>query len=385
MKTIPILPVEAYLSQQWFDKEQELIFSKTWQFAGFREELEAHGDYITVQAGLNNIIIIVDETGQLSAYHNMCKHRGAQLLRAVGNTKKIITCPYHDWSYNIDGKCCSIPNKKSEFPDVDIDSVKLKKASVAIWKSMIFVHPDENAESLESWLDVADEYTGPHHPENLYEYENTKEVTEIDANWKIVAENFMDVYHLSHLHSGTLNMYDHKKHKSGFIGNHFYFYEPMVEEYRKNLHKYSPYPPIGHIPMEKNGAYTPLIFPNLGLGESESSWSTFHIKPVSPEKTIVEVRSKFVATNNEYEFYDQAKSSDKFWSGKIRGKYGTDDENDPMESGNFMMEDKYACEQMQKSLKSPHFEVTHTAKHLEEAIRDFQSLIKKWMETGGEE
>ena len=113
-----VLPVEAYTSQEWFDKEMKHIFSKTWQFAGLVEDVAEPGDYISVQAGLNNIFIVKGRDQRLRAFHNMCRHRGTQLLRAVGKGKKAITCPYHDWTYSLEGKLVSIPKKEEEFPDL---------------------------------------------------------------------------------------------------------------------------------------------------------------------------------------------------------------------------------------------------------------------------
>ncbi|NES72016.1 MAG: Rieske (2Fe-2S) protein, partial [Okeania sp. SIO2D1] len=115
--TKPILPIEAYTSQHWFDREQETIFSQTWQFAGFVEDLSESGDYLTVQAGVNNILVLLDDKKQMRAFHNICRHRGTQLLRTSGKRKKFIACPYHDWTYNLDGNLVAVPECKTQFPD----------------------------------------------------------------------------------------------------------------------------------------------------------------------------------------------------------------------------------------------------------------------------
>lgn len=88
------LPVEAYTSQEWFDREQRLIFSRSWRFAGLVEDVPGPGHYISVQAGLNNLFIVMGRDHRLRAFHNICRHRGTQLIRAVGKTQKALTCPY---------------------------------------------------------------------------------------------------------------------------------------------------------------------------------------------------------------------------------------------------------------------------------------------------
>lgn len=375
---MPVLPVEAYTTQEWFDKEQELIFSKTWQFAGFVEDVKDPGDYVTVQAGLNNILVVRGRDQRLRAFHNLCRHRGTQLLRAVGKTQKAITCPYHDWTYSLQGDLISIPAKEREFPDLDMSQFCLHKASVETWRGMLWVHPDPQAESLMTWFDGIFDYLGPHQPEKLVEYDGTREKHQIQANWKIVVENYIDGYHLAHLHAETLYMYDHARIEAGFVGPHFMFYEPLTDAYLDEVEKKAPFPLIDHVPKEKVGAYVPMLFPNLGLSETESSWSIFHVMPVAPDRTIVEIRSKLMPMSG-WDYMKQGLSSYLHFNWKSGAKYNNDAPDDPMASGDFMAEDMYACEQQQKSLKSPLFSVGATAREGEASVRTYQSIIEQYV------
>lgn len=380
-KRMPILPVEAYTSQDWFDKEQELIFGNTWQFAGFVEDIQDPGDYITVQCGYQNILIVKGRDQRLRAFHNLCRHRGTQLLRAVGKKQKALTCPYHDWTYNLSGELINVPEKEKEFPDLELDKICLHKASVDIWRGMIWVHPNPNAIAIVKWFEGCQEYLGPHNPSRLIEYPDTTYEKIIKANWKIVVENYIDVYHLAHLHSHTLNMYDHAKAEFGFVGDHYMFWEPLVKDYSENLEQLIPFKKIKEMTDEHLGAYVPWLFPSLGLAESESSWATFQVIPLAPDKTNVIVRMK-LEEMTDWEYQKQGTKSRKNWE-KIFGKqtkYTSSDPQDPMSSGDFMQEDIYVCEQQQKSLKNPLFSVAKTAKKGESTIRQFQEIVQKWME-----
>ncbi|MDY8137992.1 aromatic ring-hydroxylating dioxygenase subunit alpha [Aquimarina sp. 2201CG5-10] len=384
-----ILPVEAYTTQEWFDLEMKNIFSKTWQFAGLAEDVSEPGDYISVQAGLNNIFIVKGRDHRLRAFHNMCRHRGTQLLRAVGKNKKAITCPYHDWTYDLEGKLISIPKQKEEFPELQGElhkcGLNLHEASVDIFKGMLFVHPDKNASNIMEFFGEVEPYLGPHIVEELVEYKEKGDepfyVKEIKANWKIIVENYIDHYHLAHLHEGTLNMYDHAKAEFGWVGPHYWFYEPLVPDYANNVKNAAPYPLINSVPEDKIGAYVPWLFPNIGITEGESAWNTFHVTPLAPDRTLVVIRSK-VMNVSEWEFTKQyTKSSmNKIWQHYgNKGKYDGDT-NDPMASGDFMAEDVYACEQQQKSLKSPFFSIGAQAQRGEFAVSKFQSVVKEWVE-----
>ncbi len=369
------LPKKAYTSEQWFQLEQEKIFEKNWQFAGFIEDLPEPGSFLTVQVGRYSLIVVKGPDEQLRAFHNMCRHRGTQLLRTCGKAGKVLTCPYHDWSYSLKGDLIAVPQEKTEFPDLDKKTLGLHKASVETWLGMIWVHPEPDAPSLKHWLQGAEDYIGPHRVEELYEDPDSITEHEIQANWKIVAENYIDGYHLAHLHSATLDMYDHQRQETGFVGPHFMFYEPLTEAYQKNLKTRSPLPVIDHFDKENPiGAYVPLLFPNLGIGASESSWSIFHIIPLAPDKTKVITRTRVMPVSN-WSFYKQEWRSYQYYKDK-GGKYKQGAEiDDPMMSGDFMAEDVFVCEQQQKSLASPLFSVGATAKKQEASVRGFQQWI----------
>jgi len=377
---MPVLPVEAYTSQAWFDKEQETIFSNSWQFAGLVEDIADPGDYITVQCGHQNMVIVKGRDQRLRAFHNLCRHRGTQLLRAVGKKQKALTCPYHDWTYSLNGELISVPEKDKEFPDLELDKICLHKGSVDVWRGMLWVHPKPNATPINKWFDGVIPNLGPHKPERLIEYPDSTYEKVINANWKIVAENYIDVYHLAHLHSNTLQMYDHANAQYGFVGDHYTFWEPLAKNYLDNLDSLIPFKRIAEMTDEYIGAYVPWLFPNTGLSETESSWSVFHAEPLAPDKTKVIVRSK-LEPMTDWEYTKQSTKSMASWHGVMGSdtKYGNYDEDDPMATGDFMAEDVYACEQQQKSLKNPLFGVSATAKHGESTVRQFQTIIANWM------
>lgn len=379
------LPVEAYTSEEWFHLEMKHIFSKTWQFAGLVEDVQNAGDYIAVQAGLNNIFIVKGRDNRLRAFHNICRHRGTQLIRAVGKDQKALTCPYHDWTYDLEGNLLSVPKQNEEFPELkdkklhDCD-LNLHEASVDIFKGMLFVHPDKNAPSIMEFFGEVEPYLGPHVPEELIEMEDAVYDKVIHANWKIIAENYFDQYHLAYLHSNTLNMYDHANAEFGWIGPHYWFFERLIPEYEENLDSIAQAVPLD-IPKDQLGAYVPWFFPNIGITEGEATWSTFHAIPISANETRVVIRTKVKNVSDWQHGKQMTKSSlSSFWSRiNYGGKYQGDAKSDPMASGDFMAEDVYACEQQQKSLQSPFFSIGAQAQHGEYALEKFQTIIRDWI------
>ena len=112
-----LLPVDAYTSQEWFEREQRDLFGKSWGFAGMAEDISEPGEYLCVSIGAWPIIVIRDEQGDLKAYHNICRHRGTQLLEVTGKRKKVIQCPYHDWVYSLDGELIGRSTKAPSIPE----------------------------------------------------------------------------------------------------------------------------------------------------------------------------------------------------------------------------------------------------------------------------
>ncbi|PCE66033.1 aromatic ring-hydroxylating oxygenase subunit alpha [Sediminicola luteus] len=376
-RLMPVLPIEAYTSEAWFEKEKEMVFGRVWNFAGFVEDLANPGDYVTVQVGNDNIMVVKGRDNRLRAFHNICRHRGTQLLRAVGKQQTAITCPYHNWVYNLTGELVSVPDEKTQFPNLDKKKFCLHKASVDIFRGMVFVHKDENPEqSLSDYFEGVMPYLSPvHKPLQLVEAKDFIIDEEVACNWKILVENFMDVYHLKQLHSKTLFMFDHDNAEFCYVGPHYMFKEPVVEtDFNKRL----AYQPLLPIKNAKKEAYVPMLFPNCGLAEGFNSWSVFHVIPLAPDRSRLVVRSKVEPQGLVDQIKLLPRYVNAYFAGQKMKKLAKNP--DPMETYDFVAEDNYACEQQQKAIKSAKFSVGISAKHTEAQVRNYQQIVKDYME-----
>ena len=93
-----VMPVAGYTCDQWYAREQVALFGRVWTFAGFTGDVAAPGDYLCVEAGRTPLIVVRDEKGELRAFHNICRHRGSQLLQGKGSVGRTIQCFYHNWT-----------------------------------------------------------------------------------------------------------------------------------------------------------------------------------------------------------------------------------------------------------------------------------------------
>jgi choline monooxygenase len=197
------LPKEAYTTDKWMQAEFASLFSNAWVFAGVETDFQNVGDYRTVQAGLYPLAIVKAKDGTLQATHNVCRHRGTVLLDGQGNTGQSIVCPYHRWTYGLDGALRGAPNMATCFPELDRTKLALKQAGLGIFKGLIFLNPNPNA-NFNNWLSEIGEEIWPHNLEAEDIQEGPSLIYDMKCDWKVFVENAIDGYHLSYLHEHTL-------------------------------------------------------------------------------------------------------------------------------------------------------------------------------------
>ncbi|MGV0908393.1 aromatic ring-hydroxylating oxygenase subunit alpha [Martelella sp. FOR1707] len=194
------MPVSAYTSEDFLALEQSEIFSKSWLCAGRADALKKPGDYMTIEIAGEPIIVLRDREGELRALSNVCRHRMSVLLEGRGNVRTI-TCPYHAWTYSLDGSLRGAPamEKNGSFckKDVSLPAIRCEE-----WLGWIMVTLDPGLPPVAETLSDLDTLVGYL---NMGDYVQTfSEEHRWDTNWKILAENFMESYHLPMCHAGTI-------------------------------------------------------------------------------------------------------------------------------------------------------------------------------------
>ncbi|PVH27333.1 Rieske (2Fe-2S) protein [Pararhodobacter oceanensis] len=192
-------PPQVYTSPEFLERELDLIFNHEWFLVGREDELAQQGDYLTMKIGRDPVIILRDRDGVLRAMSNICRHRMVTLLKGKGNLKGRITCPYHAWTYNLDGQLIGAAHMRDNF---DRSKVCLPQFQVEVWQGWVYVSLDPKAAPLAPRLKpLADRYANY----RMSEYETLFRVEEVwNTNWKILAQNFMEGYHLFVAHAKTI-------------------------------------------------------------------------------------------------------------------------------------------------------------------------------------
>jgi phenylpropionate dioxygenase-like ring-hydroxylating dioxygenase large terminal subunit len=194
------MPPGVYTSPEFLAREQRDIFAHEWQCVGRASTLAAPGDYLSAQIGDQPIVVVRDEQMQLTAMSNVCLHRMSVLLEGRGNVRRIV-CPYHAWNYSLDGKLKGAPmmDRQAGFCK---ESYQLPAIRCEQWQGWIYVTLDNDAPPVGTQLAGLTELIAPYGMTDYIETFYEEHVW--DTNWKILAENFMESYHLPMLHRATV-------------------------------------------------------------------------------------------------------------------------------------------------------------------------------------
>ena len=194
------MPKSVYTSPDFAADEQQKIFARDWLCAGRADALKDPGDYLTMDISGEPIIILRDRDGQLRGLSNVCRHRMSTLLEGRGNVRAIV-CPYHAWTYNLDGTLRGAPAMALN-EGFCKDQVALPKVRVQDWLGWILVTLNPDAPDPTDRLKDVENLVG--YLEMASYVETFREEFNWETNWKVLAENFMESYHLPVCHSGTI-------------------------------------------------------------------------------------------------------------------------------------------------------------------------------------
>ncbi|MBR8071614.1 Rieske 2Fe-2S domain-containing protein [Burkholderia cenocepacia] len=194
------MPPGVYTSPEFLEREQQTLFRNEWLCMGRASALPNPGDYLTAEIAGQPIIVIRRDDGTLRAMSNVCLHRMSTLLEGRGNVRRIV-CPYHAWNYSLDGDLRAAPmmDRQDGFCK---DSYKIPQVRCEIWQGWVYVTLNEEASPVAAQLKELDELIVNYDMASYVETFHEEHVW--DTNWKILAENFMESYHLPMLHRATV-------------------------------------------------------------------------------------------------------------------------------------------------------------------------------------
>ena len=320
------MPGAFYLSADVLDLETRHLFRDAWTCVGRADEIPSAGDYLTYDILDEPVVAIRGEDGEVRALSNVCRHRAMPLLKDTGRAKRLV-CPYHAWTYDSTGQLIGAPHI-ADHPTFDKRECRLPQFACEVWHGFIFVNTNPDAASISDRLEPLSKRIAPYHFEDMQTRFIGWEVW--NTNWKLLVENFMEGYHLTHLHARGLGdvtptgLCEHFEPGDGYFGYNVGFAPGMN---RKR---------IGHADLTREQIDTCVmaaVTPNLLIGGASDACSFLCVEPKTPETVRVRLAMFF--------HEDYGTDEDIDWSLELFDRT--------------MAEDKIVLNELGRGLRSAHY------------------------------
>ncbi len=204
MKLAETLPSDWYVEPSHLEGELERVFDRSWQYAGPAELVAEPGTFLTTRAGRVPIVVTRDTDGGLNAFVNVCRHRGAEVARERNGRRRSLQCHYHAWTYGLDGRLRAAPRTTG----LDLSDIALPRVGVGVWGPFVFVNPDPESGPLEDALgELPAIVAAAGVPLDVLRPRRSSSY-EIEANWKLVVDNYLECYHCPVAHPGFSQAFD---------------------------------------------------------------------------------------------------------------------------------------------------------------------------------
>jgi Rieske 2Fe-2S family protein len=260
------LPREYFTSEEVYRLEGERIFGRSWLLAGHVSELAGPGSYLVFDFDAESVLVLRDAAGQIRAFHNHCRHRGTRLCTdPAGTLGAAIQCPYHAWTYGLDGALRAAPNM-TDVAGFDRADYPLHPVALAEWRGFLFLNlgaePEPFAEALRPLQDRFEHWR----LEELRSVHQT--VYEVDSNWKLFFHNYSECYHCPNVHPHLNKLTPYRQTENDLdegpvLGGPMWMTNP---EGSMTMHGERCAPPFPGLTAEERGrVYYYVLFPSAFL------------------------------------------------------------------------------------------------------------------------
>lgn len=208
------LPASAYTSREFMLREQSRLFPHHWMAVGFAHDIPQPGDTRAVNSAAGKSLLMVrGDDGEVRVFHNYCRHRGMRLVTEQTRGSRNIVCPYHAWCYGLDGALIRIPHRRGfGRPGVEPgDPSGLEEVRTTVWTGIVFVNLSGTAPEFSEFIAPLEKRWAPFDFSLLVP--GTSMIFELEGNWKLAIENFIDIYHVQFVHPSLNEYIDITKHQ----------------------------------------------------------------------------------------------------------------------------------------------------------------------------
>jgi carnitine monooxygenase subunit len=282
------LPGWIYRDADFLEVEKELVFAPSWQVVCHLNDIAQPGDYHTMEFLGEPLVAVRQQNSSVKAFFNVCRHRASRLLDGAGRCPGRIVCPYHAWTYDLDGRLTAVPARR-EFEEFSLDRFGLKPLETEVYKGFIFVR-------LKSGLPSVAEMLAPYEAELAeYRLEELQPIGRVTlrtrhVNWKNVTDNYSDAMHIPVAHPGLTRLFGMSYGVEA---------QPWVDKMWGNLRDtpsaqlserlyQAILPSVPHLPAPRQKLWTYFkLWPNIAFDIYPDQIDFMQMIPVSPTETLI--------------------------------------------------------------------------------------------------
>lgn len=348
--TLPLERAHTIPSLWYFDAdiakaEREGVFGDTWQLVGRAEQVAAPGSFLTADIAGEPVLVVRDEQGTLRAFHNVCRHKAAQVINQPEGKVTKLRCRYHGWTYDLAGQLRGTPEFDG-VQDFARERSGLMPMNVDVWGPLVFVHQGQPKQTLAEFLHPLPERTKQAGLERLHFA--GRRVYDIACNWKVFVDNYQDGgYHVNTVHPGLAGALDYAEYRT--------------ENHAQCGVQISPIKPAKDAVIGKvragDFAYYWWIFPNLMINIYQGLMDTNLVLPLGPDHCRV-----------YFDFYFEnveGPAAQQFIAESIAVAHQV------------QLEDQQVCEEVQNGLKSRSYDVGRFSLKRESGCYHFHQLLAR--------
>jgi choline monooxygenase len=221
------LPVEYYVEPRWAAAERDHVFARSWQLVADATRLRAAGDHVVDEIAGRPVLIVRGGDGVLRTFFNVCRHRAGPLAFADGRGATSLRCRYHGWTYELDGRLRKAPEMDGAV-DFDCAAIALEPLRVREWQGLVFVAMHADAPSFDAVCAGIAERIAPADLSTLQF--GGRQQFEIACNWKVYVDNFLEGYHLPHVHPGLSRVLDYRAYDTELARWHSLQHSPLRDQ-----------------------------------------------------------------------------------------------------------------------------------------------------------
>ncbi|MGH8400761.1 MAG: aromatic ring-hydroxylating oxygenase subunit alpha [Gammaproteobacteria bacterium] len=332
------LPAAVYVDPAFHALDMRHLFAKTWQPVARAEQLHEIGDQVVAKIAGRPVIVVRCNDGVLRGFFNVCRHRAGPLALANGNSRQL-QCKYHGWTYTLEGQLRAA-HEMQDAKDFDISCIHLDPVTVAEWEGLVFVAVSEPVVTLEQLLHGIRERIQPIElPKLQFHSSVTYDVT---CNWKVYVDNYLEGYHLPHVHPGLNQLLDYRSYATTLAEWYSYQHSPLDGT---------------RGPYQAGEAHYYFIYPNLMLNILPDRLQTNLVLPVSAGRC--QILFDYYYTETGSKAAQQMIAEDLRFSDEVQ------------------QEDIGICERVQLGLESGSYHVGRLSPKREAGVHHFQELVRR--------